>query len=85
MGFGVQLERADGGEKVNMWKHNLVATEAFLPRMMRLAWSHVVRPEKWLRVIRIHTKWLNHSRLYEKLCLSFCRFVEEKLYKWTIS
>ena len=46
MGFGVQLERADGGEKANMWKHNLVATEAFLPRMLRLAWSHVMRPGK---------------------------------------
>ena len=41
-GFFYKLRRL----KANMWKRNLVATEAFLPRMLRLAWSHVVRPEK---------------------------------------
>ncbi len=44
-GFLFKLRRL----KANMWKRNLVATEAFIPRMVRLAWSHVVRPEKWLR------------------------------------
>lgn len=41
-GFLFKLRRL----RANMWKRNLVATEAFLPRMLRLAWSHVMRPEK---------------------------------------
>ena len=47
-GYGLRCSAggADGGEKANMWKRNLVATEAFIPRMIRLAWSHVVRPDK---------------------------------------
>ena len=40
-GFLFKLRRL----KANMWKRNLVATEAFLPRMVRLAWSHLVKPE----------------------------------------
>ena len=39
-GFLFKLRRL----KANMWKRNLVATEAFIPRMLRLAWSHVVKP-----------------------------------------
>ena len=39
-GFLFKLRRL----RANMWKRNLVATEAFLPRMLRLAWSHVIRP-----------------------------------------
>ena len=45
-GFLFKLRRL----KANMWKRNLVATEALVSRLARLAWSHVVRPEKWLRV-----------------------------------
>ena len=45
-GFFYKLRRL----RANMWKRNLVATEALVPRLARLAWSHVVRPEKWLRV-----------------------------------
>ena len=41
-GFRFKLHRL----RANLWKRNLVATEAFLPRMLRLAWSHVIRPEK---------------------------------------
>ena len=29
----------------HMWKRNLVASEPLVPRMLRLAWSHVVKPE----------------------------------------
>lgn len=39
-GFLFKLRRL----KANMWKRNLVASEAFIPRMVRLAWSHVVKP-----------------------------------------
>ncbi len=39
-GFLFKLRRL----RANMWKRNLVASEAFLPRMVRLAWSHVVKP-----------------------------------------
>ena len=41
-GFFYKLRRL----KANMWKRNLVATEPILPRMLRLAWSHVIRPEE---------------------------------------
>lgn len=40
-GFLFKLRRL----KANMWKRNLVATEALVPRLARLAWSHVMRPE----------------------------------------
>ena len=39
-GFLFKLRRL----RANMWKRNLVALEPLVPRMMRLAWSHVVRP-----------------------------------------
>ena len=39
-GFLFKLRRL----KANMWKRNLVALEPLVPRMLRLAWSHVVRP-----------------------------------------
>ena len=39
-GFLFKLRRL----KANMWKRNLVATEALVPRLARLAWSHVVKP-----------------------------------------
>ena len=41
-GFLFKLRRL----KANMWKHNLVVLEPLGPRMLRLAWSHVVRPTK---------------------------------------
>ena len=41
-GFLFKLRRL----RTNMWKCNLVALEPLVPRMMRLAWSHVIRPEK---------------------------------------
>ena len=41
-GFLFKLRRL----RANMWKRNLVALEPLLPRMVRLAWSHVVRPEE---------------------------------------
>ena len=28
----------------HIWKRNLVASEPLVPRMVRLAWSHVVKP-----------------------------------------
>ena len=44
-GFLFKLRRF----KANMWKRNLVASEPLVPRLVRLAWSHVVKPEKELR------------------------------------
>ena len=41
-GFLFKLRRL----KANMWKRNLVALEPLVPRMVRLAWSHVVKPTK---------------------------------------
>ena len=43
-GFLFKLRRL----KANMWKRNLVASEALVPRLVRLAWSHLVRAEKAL-------------------------------------
>lgn len=40
-GFCFMLRRL----KANMWKRNLVAAEPLVPRLVRLAWSHVLRPE----------------------------------------
>ena len=41
-GFLFKLRRL----RANIWKRNLVALEPLVPRMVRLAWSHVVRPEE---------------------------------------
>ncbi|MDO4820051.1 MAG: nucleotidyltransferase family protein [Prevotella sp.] len=41
-GFFFKLRRL----RANMWKRNLVVAETFIPQMLRLAWSHVVKPEK---------------------------------------
>lgn len=45
-GFLFKLRRL----RANMWKRNLVATEAFISRMIRLAWSHVASPTIRLRL-----------------------------------
>ena len=39
-GFLFKLRRL----RANMWKRNLIASEPLVPRMLRLAWSHVIRP-----------------------------------------
>lgn len=39
-GFLFKLRRL----RANMWKRNLIALEPLVPRMLRLAWSHVMRP-----------------------------------------
>ena len=45
-GFLFKLRRL----RANMWKRNLVATEALVPRLARLAWSHVASPTIRLRL-----------------------------------
>lgn len=41
-GFLFKLRRL----RANMWKRNLVTSEPFVPRMVRLAWSHMVGPKE---------------------------------------
>lgn len=40
-GFYYKLRRL----KANMWKRNMLASEALVPMMVRLAWSHVRKPD----------------------------------------
>lgn len=44
-GFLFKLRRL----RANMWKRNLVSPEPLVPRMVRLAWSHVIGPSVHLR------------------------------------
>jgi len=43
-GFVFKLRRL----RANRWKRDLVAAEPFVPRMVRLAWSHLRGPERQL-------------------------------------